>query len=170
MQRRIKGRYSYVVIGLLGAVLFILQYAGLPPMIGKCSAVLLIPFTVICGAFSSPVQGAVIGAICGVFMDIYGASSPAFNLMAMFFIGLASGIVFTYFFNRNAQAFAILNLAVSILYFFFKWICFYGVSGGFYFYFIRVGIFSALYTAVTAIPVYYLITLFLKLSDTLERR
>ncbi len=170
MHQYLKQGYNYLALGILGFILYVIQYSGLLPSIGGCYPVLLLPLVIIGGAFFGAVPGIVIGAIVGTAMDIYTGDSPSFNLLIMSIIGCAIGLMITYLLNHNWPAITILTIGTSLFYFFVRWLWFYSSTGGFASYYLSIGVPSAIYTSVLCFPVYFLVRWTLNMVKSAERR
>lgn len=141
---------------------FILQYSVLPILkIGNATPVLLLNFTVLCGYYFGFSHGAVFGAISGLLMDSVTNGSVCFFTVLLLIIGLASGILKTYYLNFNLPAAIALGVGFNIVFFVFKWLFFYVFKNSteHLIYLLKFAAPSALFTFALFIPIYYLFKL-----------
>ncbi len=152
-------RFFFFVVYILFSVLFIfLQSSGLCTLqIGTMSALLVLPCVAYGGFYFGCYTGALIGFLLGVLTDVF--SEPfIFNAVALTLIGFACGLVMMYLFNRNLAAACVLSFAVSLVYFFAKWLITYAfVDPTPAFILFRYSLPSALYTGVVGVALYFVI-------------
>ncbi|MBO7217563.1 MAG: hypothetical protein J6V50_02565, partial [Clostridia bacterium] len=102
--------------------------------------------------------GAAAGLFAGALMDSSMSGSSCFNSLAVMMIGLLSGVLASYFMNKNVRSAACLSLGSAFLYLFTRQTFFYSFKGiavdAEYYstYFIP----TAIYTALFIIPFYFL--------------
>ena len=155
-----RGRYVAFFINLfLIIILFVIRYSGLLTLaIGTAIPITLLPLIVGIAIFYGEWFGAAAGLFAGALMDSVMSGSSCFNSLSVMMLGLLSGVLASYFMNKNVRSAACLSLGAAFLYLFARQISFYSFKGipvdAEYYstYFIP----TAIYTAVFIIPFYFL--------------
>ncbi len=150
---------AFIINIVIIILLYILRYSGIMTFsIGQAVPITLIPFVVAVAIFYGEWLGAVAGFFAGALMDGSMSGSSCFNTLVIMFIGLVSGILASYFMNKNIRSAACLSLGSAFVYLFAKTIFFYsfkGITTGtdyYSLYFIP----TVFYTALFIIPFYFL--------------
>lgn len=143
---------------LLFFILFIITFSGINLNIVNARPVILIPAIVTVGYYYGEWKGFIAGIITGVFFDSVAAESICFNTVLFALIGMITGVLITYFFNRNLSSAVVLSVISSFLYFAAKYFIFYlcranDMSSE---YLIFYALPSAIYTCVFIFPFYFL--------------
>ena len=153
---------SNIVLALQSFLIFciaILHYSNLFSLkIGNASPVIIIPFLIIVSFYSGMWRGVFFAFIYGIYMDAVAADTLCFNTLVLGFIICICGILITYFFNRYISSVLLLSLCASVAYFGLKWLFLFLFAGiehnlDYLFYYAFP---SAIYTAIFALPFYYI--------------
>ena len=145
---------GYLVI-CLG--LSLLQSTGILTLqIKTASALLVLPAVIYAGYYYGDTLGGIIGFVAGALTDVY-ASTLCYNTIILAFIGFSCGFITSHYFNKNVSAAVVLNVVVSALYFFVKWILFYAFRDPTpHLILLNYTLPSIIYTGVVGIVIYFL--------------
>lgn len=159
MKNSSKQFLSFIINACLIVFLYILRYSGLMTLkIGQAVPITLIPFVVAVAIFYGEWWGATSGFFAGALMDGSMSGSSCFNTLTVMLIGLISGVLASYFMNKNIRSAACLSLGTAFAYLFTRMLFFYsfrGISTGadyYSLYFIP----TVFYTALFIVPFYFL--------------
>ncbi len=137
----------------------VIHYSTLFPLkIGTASPLIIIPFLIIISYYSGMWRGVIFAFAYGIYMDSVAANTLCFNTLALGLIICVCGVLITYFFNRNISAVLLLSLGAALAYFVLKWLFFFVFAGteSHPIYLFHYAIPSAIYSAVFALPFYYI--------------
>lgn len=159
MKKNHRGYIAFVINAVLLILIFILRYSGLATLaIGQAVPITLIPFVAAVALFFGEWYGAAAGFAAGALMDSVMNGSSCFNTLVLMFIGLISGVLSTYYINKNIRSAACVSLGASFVYLFVRLTFFYsfkGVSPGTEYY-SHYFIPTVFYTAFFIIPFYFI--------------
>ncbi len=128
---------------------------------------LVIPILTAFSVFHSPIRSAIVGLICGIFMDACMVGSFCFNATVLLCIGALVSVISNNLFNKNVQSATVLSLITSSLYFILKWLFFHTSNVNLsdnLMYLFKYAFPSAIFTAIFIFPFYYLYKHFQKLQ------
>lgn len=130
--------------------------------IGTAAPLVIIPFLIIVSYYSGMWRGVTFAFVYGIYMDSVAADTLCFNTLALGIIICICGVLITYFFNRNISAVLLLSLGAAAVYFVLKWLFFFVFAGieNHHHYLFTYAIPSAIYSAVFALPFYYIAKFF----------
>jgi rod shape-determining protein MreD len=150
---------AFIINAVILVLLYVLRYSELMTLtIGQASPITLIPFVVAIAIFYGEWFGAAAGFFAGALMDGSMSGSSCFNTIVIMLIGLITGLLASYYMNKNVRSAACLSLGSAFVYLFIKTIFFYSFkeipTGAEYYsmYFIP----TVFYTALFIIPFYFL--------------
>ncbi len=138
--------------------LYLLTYTELLPLkIGNAAPMLLIPAVVTISFYYGEWRGFLCGLITGIFADASASQMLTFNTFLLMFIGLASGLLITYYLNKNIYTISVLSLCSCVFYYIIKWIGLYLIWGSpeSSDYLLFHALPSAVYSAIFIIPLYF---------------
>ena len=127
----------------------------------------VLPLLVAFSIFSTPLKSAVVGLICGIFVDSVANKSFSFNALILMLIAFFVCVTANNLFNQNIRAVAVISLLSSIIYFVLNWAVFYAFTSTVSdstTYFLRYSLPSAIYTAILIFPFFYLYKYFEKIK------
>ena len=169
-RERIKALKYSTAFAFTILVLYIIQYIGLLPRIGSAAALPLIPLLIFIGSFFGEWHGGIFGIAVGCLMDVTALDPVCFNMLVLFAVGVISGLLVKYYFNRNIFTALLLDVILSFLYFFIKWLVSFSAlpsAGSLLFYYSLI---SALYTAAVGFPLYFFVRWIYMLFEDREGR
>ena len=145
---------------LLFIVLFYIQYNGVFTIkIASANPMLTLALLVTVCMFSSELTSAISGLLLGIFVDSVASTPPGFNAIIFMIIAVASSLIVKHLFNNNVWAGAALCALCAVFYYLLRWVfCIaFTTSLKDNLTYIMETIFpSVLYTAVFAIPFYFI--------------
>ena len=145
---------------LIFIVLFYVQYNGVFT-IGIATANPMLPLALLVTVcmFSSELTSAISGLLLGIFIDSVASTPPGFNAIVFMIIGVASSLIVKHLFNNNVLSSAALCALCSAFYYLLRWLFCIAFSANLtdnLFYIMQIVFPSVLYTAILAIPFYYI--------------
>ena len=145
---------------LLFIALFLIQYNGAFTIsIARANPMLPLALLVTVCMFSSELTSAVSGLLLGVFVDTVASTPPGFNAMIFMIIAVAASLIIKHLFNNNIWAGVALCALCSAFYYLVRWlfcIAFTATITDNLTYIMEIVFPSVLYTALFAIPFYYI--------------
>ncbi len=159
-----KNRKNLFILRLINTLLFIVllyvQYNGVFTIsISQANPMLPLALLVAICMFCSELTAAITGLLVGVFIDSVAATPPGFNAIVFIILGVASSLIVKYLFNNNIFAGVALCALCTSVYLLLRWIFCIAFSANLsenLTYVMQTIFPSVLYTAVLAIPLYYL--------------
>ena len=159
-----KNRNNIFKLRLINTLIFIvllyIQYNGVFTIsISRANPMLPLALLVAICMFCSEITAAISGLIVGIFVDTVAATPPGFNAITFMILGVCASLVVKYLFNNNIFAGVALCALCTTFYLLLRWAFCIAFSANFsenLTYIMRTIFPSILYTAVFAIPFYYL--------------
>lgn len=149
-----------LINGLLFAVLIFIQYnSSFSFKISQANPLLPLALLVTVSMFCSELTAAISGLIVGIFMDTAAATPQGFNAITLLALGLAAALVVRHLFNNNILSSVALCILCTVVYYLSRWIFCLAFSASLtenLTYLMRTAFPSVLYTAIFAVPFYYL--------------
>ncbi|MBQ5765462.1 MAG: hypothetical protein IIW03_04905 [Clostridia bacterium] len=152
--------HLYYILTLCLFGLFVLQripYLSLT--VATATPTLLLPAVIVIACFLREWTGFWVGLISGIALDTVTNGTSILNTLLLLVIGVAAGLAFRLFLNRNLKAVLVFGIIVSVAFYLIKWLfldLFAGDSSAFallFYYHLP----SALYTAAFSVPFYYFV-------------
>ncbi len=155
-----KNTFRYFLINfLIFFILMLFHFSGnISLKIALAEPIPYISLLIAVSMFSSETAAAFSGLVLGFFADSVSAQSSVFNTVCLFLIALAVSVLMHFTFNNNIFSALALGVSGNIFYFLLNWLffhCFNSGSENISYYLFRIGIPSAIYTAVFIVPFYY---------------
>lgn len=150
----------YYLLALLFFGLFLLQRIPfLSLKIATATPCLLLPALLVTACFLREWTGFWAGLLSGIALDTVVNGSNIFNTLTLTVLGVAAGLIFRFFMNRNIKAIIIAGGAFSFIYYLLKWFFLDLLSGdaSWAALLFKYHIPSALYTALFTIPLFFLV-------------
>lgn len=149
-----------IINALFFIILLYVQYNGVFSLsISTANPMLPLALLVAISMFCSELTAAISGLLVGVFIDSVAATPPGFNAIIFIIIGVASSLIIKHLFNKNIWAGIVLCALCAAFYYLVRWaFCIaFSVNLTDNLTYIMETVFpSVLYTAVFAIPFYFL--------------
>lgn len=149
-----------LINALLFAVLIYIQYNGVFTLkIAQANPILPLALLVTICMFCSELTAAISGLIVGIFMDSVAATPQGFNAITLMILGLVAALIIRHLFNNNIFAAIALCALCATVYFLLRFIFCIAFSANLsenLTYLMQTVFPSVLYTAVFAVPFYYL--------------
>ena len=157
-------RKTIFILRLINAlffiVLFYIQYNGVFSVkIGTINPMLTLSLLVAVCMFSSELTAAISGLLLGIFVDSVASTPPGFNAIIFMIIGVAASLIVKHLFNNNVWAGAALCALCAAFYYLLRWLFCIAFSTSLtdnLTYIMETILPSILYTAVFAIPFYFI--------------
>ncbi len=123
-------RRHSLIMGLILAIAFFLQYTFLRPSAGQtCPILFLLPAVVYSGMFLGEWGGAICGVISGIFVDAVSASGQCFHALLFLLLGCIAGLLVHYLLNNTLFTGLLLTFLSTAIYLLLEWVIFYLVPG-----------------------------------------
>ena len=155
-----KPRFRHIGYGFIILIFFALETTrGMFPRLFGAPAMLLMLAVVCIAMFEREIYGAVIGAICGLLLDVTSLNLPYFTALMFMVTGAAVGIISHYFMRNMLSSAFILTAGAMIFYNLTEWLLFFvfrGVDRSAFF-FLRFSLLSIIYSLIFVLPIYLLI-------------
>lgn len=159
-----KSQKNLFILRLINTMLFIvlilIQYSSnFSLKIRNANPMLPLALLVVICMFCSEIRGAVTGLIVGVFVDAYSSTPSGLNAIVFMVLGLSAVLIIKHLFNNNVFSAIALCFMFTLIYFIFRWIFTFALYTSFtenLTYLLNTTFPSALYTAVFAVPFYFL--------------
>ena len=156
-----KGKLKIVLPDIIFvAVMIFFQFNPLFSIrIGGANPMLPLAAIIVISVFSSELYAVFAGLIAGMFCDSVSNTDFGFNAVTFILIGFAVSFIMHYLFNNNVRSAVALSILASLFYFALKWLFFNAIghsAADSFIYLYRAAIPSAIYTAASAIPFYFL--------------
>lgn len=149
-----------LINALLFAVLIYVQYNSVFTLnIARANPMLALALLVTVCMFCSEMTAAISGLIVGIFIDCVSMAPQGFNAILLMILGLLTSLVIRHLFNNNIFSAVALCALCTATYFLLRWVFCLAFSSSFtenITYLMQTAFPSVIYTAVLAIPFYYL--------------
>lgn len=158
----LKTKHPFITIIniLIFFVSMLFYYTGILPLTIKgITPLLILPILTAFSIFNSPVVCAVVGLLCGVFMDANALDSYCFNAIVLVIIGTFVAVSSNNLFNKNIFSAMVLSLITAAFYFILQWAVFETNNitiEDSLIYLLKYALPTSVYSAVFIIPFYYL--------------
>ena len=125
IKQRRKDIIRRCILTLILLILFLLQTTpGLLPVIGKASAMLLVPAVVCIGMFERETAGAFFGLFAGLLWDTVSAQPTGFHSIILMCLGCISGLLITHLMQNSLLSGILLSALGIILHTMLYWVIF----------------------------------------------
>ncbi|MBQ8740861.1 MAG: rod shape-determining protein MreD [Clostridia bacterium] len=149
-----------IINALLFAVIFFVQYNSVFSIkIAQANPMLPLALLVTVCMFCSEVTAAISGLIVGIFMDTAAATPQGFNAVTLMVLGLMASLIVRHLFNNNLLSSLALCSLCTVAYYLLRWIVCLAFSASLtenLTYLMQTAFPSVIYTAIFAVPFYYL--------------
>ncbi len=149
-----------VINAVLCISLLLFQYNSFVSIkIGNANPMIPLAFLVTISFFCSETASCFVGLAMGLFIDSTAATKGFFNTIIFFLIAFAVSLTVRYLFNNNIRSCAVVSAVAGVVYFIVRWLLGYAFScslGDTLQYIFSYVFPSVIYTAIIAIPLYYL--------------
>ncbi len=154
---------------LIFALVLLCYYTGILNLsIKGVTPLLILPLITAFSFFHSPISCAVLGLVCGIFMDSCVVGAYCFNAILLLIIATFVSVASSNIFNKNIQSACVLSLISCSAYFIALWLCFHNNNvtlNDSLIYLLKYAFPSAVLSAVFIIPFYYLYRYFHKTTS-----
>ncbi|MBR5923615.1 MAG: rod shape-determining protein MreD [Clostridia bacterium] len=154
-----KAALIFLINAAMFTVLILFHYSGASIKIMNANPLSALALLITVIMFSSELTGVLTGVAVGIVLDSVAATPPGFNTAVLTLISFGAAIISHYLFNRNLKAALTLCLIASAVYFAARWLVGFAFAGDINAslnYLFRYAAPSAIYTAVFAVPFFYL--------------
>lgn len=145
---------------LLFIVLLYIQYNGVFSLkIATASPMLVLSLLVTICMFCSEITAALSGLLLGIFIDTVASTPQGFNAVVFMILGLISALIIRHLFNNNLFSSVALCALCATAYYLTRWLCCIAFNANFtenLKYIMQTVFPSVLYTAIFAIPFYFI--------------
>ena len=149
-----------LINALLFIVLIYIQYNGVFSLkIAQANPMLPLALLITMCMFCSELTAAIAGLTVGIFIDTVAAAPQGFNALALLVLGVAAVLIIKHLFNNNIRSAIVLCILCTIAYYLLRWLLCLAFSASLtenLTYLMQTVFPSVLYTAVFAVPFYYL--------------